>query len=165
MYWGVFKARTTHNVMIQKEHNGQGSLPKILDFGQVNEEVVRLLLPYLLHGVGGDGESAGVSPDYRTATHMILVQLCSIATLATDFLEGTACPSHVDVHPNQPGKSSKMQRCNVARGAEINAPFRKFSSKHPGINACPVSNAAPPSWQCGLYAANWFASLQNDRNF
>ena len=49
---------------------------------------MRLLLPYLLHGVGVDSQGGGVSPDYRTASHMILVQLCSIATLAKDFLEG-----------------------------------------------------------------------------
>ena len=49
---------------------------------------MRLLLPFLLHGVGANSQGGGVSPDYRTASHMILVQLCSIATLARDFLEG-----------------------------------------------------------------------------
>ena len=46
------------------------------------------MLPYLLHGVGADGEENQVSPEYRAASYMILVQLCSLATLAQDFLEG-----------------------------------------------------------------------------
>ena len=52
---------------------------------QVDEDMIRLLLPYLLHGVADAGE---VSTDFRAATYMILVQLCTIATLASDFLEG-----------------------------------------------------------------------------
>ena len=48
--------------------------------------MTRLLLPYLLYGVADAGE---VSADFRSATYMILVQLCTIATLAADFLEGT----------------------------------------------------------------------------
>jgi len=66
---------------------------------QVDEDVVRLLLPYLLHGVGADSQAA-VSPDYRTASHMILVQLCSIATLAKDFLEGANPPPRGPILPH-----------------------------------------------------------------
>ena len=50
--------------------------------------MVRLLLPYLLHGVGSGDDEAGLVPDYRSGTNMILVQLATIATLAPDFLEG-----------------------------------------------------------------------------
>lgn len=56
---------------------------------QVEEDTVRLLLPFLLHGVGGGGtEDGSVSPEYRAATLMVLTQLCTVATLAPDFLEG-----------------------------------------------------------------------------
>lgn len=72
---------------------GFAAQPKWACLWQVDEGVVRLMLPYLLHGVDADSQSRGVSSDYRTASHMILVQLCSIATLARDFLEGDTTPS------------------------------------------------------------------------
>lgn len=55
---------------------------------QVDEDLLRLLLPYILHGVGSGSEGKGISSDYRGATYMILVQLSAVATLAPDFVEG-----------------------------------------------------------------------------
>lgn len=56
---------------------------------KVDEDLMRLLLPYILHGVGSNPEGQIISPDYRAATYMILVQLSTVASLASDLVEGT----------------------------------------------------------------------------
>ena len=50
---------------------------------QVKEELVRLLLPYLMAGMGSD-----ISTDYRAASLMILTQLASQATLSDPLITG-----------------------------------------------------------------------------
>lgn len=69
---------------------------------QIDEDLVRLLLPYLLHGLAPEGEKL-VSSDYMAASNMILVQLCSVTTLAQDFLEGEYCRTF--------GRDSLVDRC------------------------------------------------------
>lgn len=55
---------------------------------QVKEDLVRLLLPYLMAGLG-----ASITADYRAATLMIVTQLASQATLSDSLLAGTASSS------------------------------------------------------------------------
>ena len=55
---------------------------------QVKEDVVRLLLPYLLAGVGPH-----VTADYRAASLMILTQLSSQATLSDTLVTGQQNPA------------------------------------------------------------------------
>ena len=50
---------------------------------QIKEDLVRLLLPYLMAGL-----AASVTADYRAATLMILTQLASQATLSDTLLAG-----------------------------------------------------------------------------
>lgn len=52
---------------------------------QVKEDLVRLLLPFLMAGLG-----ASITADYRAATLMIVTQLASQATLSDSLLAGTA---------------------------------------------------------------------------
>jgi len=52
---------------------------------QVKEDLVRLLLPYLMSGLG-----PSITADYRAATLMILTQLASQATLSDNLLIGKA---------------------------------------------------------------------------
>ncbi len=55
---------------------------------QVKEDLVRLLLPYLMAGLG-----ASITADYRAATLMIVTQLASQATLSDSLLAGTPSSS------------------------------------------------------------------------
>ena len=50
---------------------------------QVKEELVRLLLPYLMAGLGPD-----ITADYRAASLMILTQLATQATLSDTLVTG-----------------------------------------------------------------------------
>lgn len=57
--------------------------------GQVKEDLVRLLLPYLMAALGPD-----ITADYRAASLMILTQLASQATLSDTLVTGqqhTSC--------------------------------------------------------------------------
>lgn len=54
---------------------------------RVDEDLVALLLPHLLVGIG-----AGASADLRPATMMVLSQLSAKATLADGFLSGKRPP-------------------------------------------------------------------------
>ena len=65
---------------------------------QVDEDLLRLLLPYMLDGMGADADEAPVLSEYKAATHMILVQLLSKATLAQDFLDGRTRLSYLRLH-------------------------------------------------------------------
>ena len=49
----------------------------------MKEELVRLLLPYLMAGLGPD-----ITADYRAASLMILTQLASQATLSDTLITG-----------------------------------------------------------------------------
>lgn len=53
------------------------------DVGNVDEVFLSLLLPYLLHGLGPDA-----IPDLKGATYMIIVQLCSRATMSSELASG-----------------------------------------------------------------------------
>lgn len=54
---------------------------------QVKEDTVRLLLPYLVAGLGGKG-----SADYHAATLMIVTLLASKTTLSEGLLTGKVYP-------------------------------------------------------------------------
>ena len=50
---------------------------------QVKEDLVRLLLPYLMAGLGPD-----ITADYRAASLMIITQLATQATLSDTLVTG-----------------------------------------------------------------------------
>lgn len=64
---------------------------------QIKEDLVRLLLPYLMVGL-----AESVTADYRAATLMILTQLASQASLSDTLLAGKHLLSRLsrDVHGN-----------------------------------------------------------------
>lgn len=74
----MFPNRVSLDDVIAHMHNDGLTL-------QVKEGLVRLLLPYLMAGLG-----ANITADYRAATLMIVTQLASQATLADSLLAGTA---------------------------------------------------------------------------
>lgn len=53
---------------------------------QIREDMVRLLLPYIMAGLGPK-----VSTDYQAATLMIVTLLASKATLSEGLLTGEVC--------------------------------------------------------------------------
>lgn len=112
-------------------------------FLQVDEDIVRLLLPYLLHGIGTDADTPQVTSEYRAASYMVLVQLCSAASLAQDLLQGSS--QETEIH-----EESDLQQQNFSRASHSKCPDQSEIEATKKLLVWHQTVLKPSKISCGL---------------